>query len=167
LFQSLVSRLRNPSKHAGAAYQEARPIHVRMDLRSTAPAERGREAAGEACPRREAWPVAAAPRSRLRLPAQRIARKKNEPAKESGKPGRQRRKGEEGGWGASEYDRARAGRLRSYQDEMAPLFFVGQVISARRGGAAADAVVGAGGPIGRQNSPGSGGSRAASGARAE
>jgi len=50
---------------------------------------------------------------------------------------------------------------------MAPLFFFGQVISARRGGAAADAVVGAGGPIGRQNSPGSGGSRAASGARAE
>ena len=119
-----MSRLRNPSKHAGAAYQEARPIHVRMDLRSTAPAERGREAAGEASPRRDAWPVAAAPKRRLRLPAQRIARKK----KTSRRRNRRNRgdnggrKGVEGGWGASTTGRERAG-CDPTKTKWPPLFF--------------------------------------------
>jgi len=127
-----------------------------MDLRSTAPAERGREAAGEASPRRDAWPVPAAPKRRLRLPAQRIARKKKRAGEGIGEIGETTEEGR--GWKAAG-GRVRpgaSGQVAILPRRNGPLFFFGgfgqaslafffQVISARRGGAAADAVVGAGG----------------------
>lgn len=177
--QSLALGSRIHPKHAGGTYQEARPIPVRMDLRSTAPAERGGR--GEASPREETWPSLACSSCPLGTggdgPRRKLPGGKRAGEGIGGETGRADEGGAAGG--------ARAGRLRSYQDEgkwLLPLFFRGvracpfffQVISAGRGGAAADAVVGAaraaGGPIGRhwqrQDQPGFGrGRRAASAVR--
>lgn len=131
---------------------------------TAAPVETGREAAGEASPRRGTWPcpVAAVPRRRRGDgPRNQKLPRRNGSAKESEEKSGERRK-----WKAGELG-ARGGRERpsaSGQTKWPSRFFGSgfcgvsgwprlpfQVISARRGGAAADAVVGAGEPIGRQS----------------
>lgn len=154
-----------------------------MDLRSTAPVEAGRRRARLLLEERDqAWPVAAAPQKPAAMPRATNCQEVNEPAKESEEKSGERRKGEGGrrlggaGW-ARERPGA-SGQVAILPRRNGPsLFFSGafgraglpclfQVISARRGGAAADAVVGAGGPIGRQDQPGFGrGRRVASAVR--
>jgi hypothetical protein len=120
--QSLALGSRIHPKHAGGTYQEARPIPVRMDLRSTAPAERGGR--GEASPREETWPSLACSSCPLGTggdgPRRKLPGGKRAGEGIGGETGRADEGGAAGG--------ARAGRLRSYQDEgkwLLPLFFRG------------------------------------------